>query len=286
MRVRAGAWRVGAALLAACGAASAAPAGLPVRTLPPGLATPEPPLPPVRPHDGFPVKRGARTLPPVPREVFGPPLPPLPLVAPVAGAVPLEDELACVRLLTSRKVEARAAPPPPPSPAGCLLPAPIEIAAVLLVDGRRVPLQPAVTVACPFGAAFADWVRDDLAPAFEHAGTPLASLVSTSGYACRGRNGVVGAKLSEHARGDAVDVGGFKARDGTVTGVKQAGTPLLAAVKATACSRFSTVLGPGSDGFHEQHMHVDLAQRRHGAKLCQWDLPSAPRADGRAVPPP
>ena len=41
--------------------------------------------------------------------------------------------------------------------------------------------------------------------------------------------------------------------------------------KAT-CARFMTVLGPGSDGFHEDHIHIDLAERRSGYRICQWDV--------------
>jgi hypothetical protein len=32
------------------------------------------------------------------------------------------------------------------------------------------------------------------------------------------------------------------------------------------------VLGPGSDGYHEDHVHVDLAERRGGYRMCQWDV--------------
>jgi hypothetical protein len=32
------------------------------------------------------------------------------------------------------------------------------------------------------------------------------------------------------------------------------------------------VLGPGSDGYHEAHVHVDLAERRSGHRMCQWDV--------------
>ena len=44
------------------------------------------------------------------------------------------------------------------------------------------------------------------------------------------------------------------------------------ALRASTCARFSTVLGPGSDGSHEQHIHVDLAERRGGYKMCEWDV--------------
>jgi hypothetical protein len=33
-----------------------------------------------------------------------------------------------------------------------------------------------------------------------------------------------------------------------------------------------TVLGPGSDGYHEEHVHVDLAERRGGYRICEWDV--------------
>jgi hypothetical protein len=44
------------------------------------------------------------------------------------------------------------------------------------------------------------------------------------------------------------------------------------ALRETTCARFATVLGPGSDGAHEAHIHVDLEARRHGGKLCEWNL--------------
>jgi hypothetical protein len=46
-------------------------------------------------------------------------------------------------------------------------------------------------------------------------------------------------------------------------------------LKASACARFSTVLGPASDGYHENHVHVDLAERRSGYRICQWAVRDA-----------
>ena len=46
-------------------------------------------------------------------------------------------------------------------------------------------------------------------------------------------------------------------------------------LKASACARFTTVLGPASDGFHEGHVHVDLAERRSGYRICQWAVRDA-----------
>ena len=43
-------------------------------------------------------------------------------------------------------------------------------------------------------------------------------------------------------------------------------------LRKTTCARFATVLGPGSDGYHESHVHVDLAQRTGGHRMCQWEV--------------
>ena len=40
----------------------------------------------------------------------------------------------------------------------------------------------------------------------------------------------------------------------------------------SVCARFSTVLGPGSDGYHEDHIHLDLMERRNDYRICQWNV--------------
>ena len=40
----------------------------------------------------------------------------------------------------------------------------------------------------------------------------------------------------------------------------------------SVCARFSTVLGPGSDWYHEDHIHLDLMERRNNYRICQWDV--------------
>jgi hypothetical protein len=44
------------------------------------------------------------------------------------------------------------------------------------------------------------------------------------------------------------------------------------AVLHSVCARFTTVLGPGSDWYHEDHIHLDLAERRSGYRICQWNV--------------
>src|SRR5262249_16615862 len=40
----------------------------------------------------------------------------------------------------------------------------------------------------------------------------------------------------------------------------------------SACARFTTVLGPGSDGYHEDHIHLDRAERHNDYRICQWNV--------------
>ena len=54
-------------------------------------------------------------------------------------------------------------------------------------------------------------------------------------------------------------------------------------LRMSACERFTTVLGPGSDGHHESHIHLDIAERRHGYRICQWDVREPPTADAEAA---
>ncbi len=67
--------------------------------------------------------------------------------------------------------------------------------------------------------------------------------------------------------------------DGRKIAIENADGPpeFLAGMRKSACARFTTVLGPGSDKDHETHLHVDLAERRGGYKMCQWILAGSPK---------
>lgn len=165
--------------------------------------------------------------------------------------------------------------PPISEPGGCAIPLPLKLSAVLLPTGRTVGFDPPVTVRCTLADALSEWVRQDLVPLLAARGGGLAKLAGTSGYQCRSRDRIVGAKLSEHATGNAVDISAMVMADKSsakVTDDAQNAT-LFAQMKLTSCARFTTVLGPGSDGFHANHLHLDLAARRNGKHICQWQLP-------------
>ncbi len=230
-----------------------------------------PPLPPERPRDHVGEPRVPASGSPPPEPVPPPaPVPPKPST-PNGPAAPQID-LACTRLFASGTVLAKALPTVATTPEGCGMAAPVLVSGVVVSPTRTIAFEPAVTMDCTLAATVAEWVRGDLAAIFVSPAPALVALTDTSGYACRSRNHIAGAKLSEHGHGNAMDIGGLKTADGTVVSVKQAGSPVLVRVKATACARFNTVLGPGSDGFHENHLHVDLAPRRPGSNICHWDL--------------
>jgi hypothetical protein len=92
--------------------------------------------------------------------------------------------------------------------------------------------------------------------------------------------------LSEHAIGNALDVSGLKLADGKIISVQQpnGAEALLGKVRATACGRFSTVLGPGADASHKTHVHLDLQERRHGYKMCQWEVAPSPPTVNQPAP--
>lgn len=80
--------------------------------------------------------------------------------------------------------------------------------------------------------------------------------------------------LSEHGRANALDVRAFKLANGQSIGLTDRTVPreLRERVLHSVCARFSTVLGPGSDWYHEDHIHLDLMQRRNDYRICQWNV--------------
>lgn len=179
----------------------------------------------------------------------------------------------CPRLLADARAAVRRVAPIE-AEVGCGLAEPVRLDAVMLADGSKVTLEPAPIMACRMAEATVAYVRDDLAAAALKAGAVLSKVLTAAAYECRGRNRVVGAKLSEHAQGNALDVRGIVLADKRIVMVAREGMPmpLIEAWRASACARFMTVLGPGSDGYHEDHIHVDLRERKSNYRLCQWEL--------------
>ena len=263
---------------------------------------------PVRPPRPLAVQApSARRVPPLPKPAPGReaarPLPVLPAVPlplprpkdmdaaaakkdetpaePPAEAPPAMDDAALAACLSDFAADGGIViPGPAPEPpaaqaAACTIPGPVTFAQVKLPDGRPVRLESAITVRCTLARELAAWIRDDLAPIAARAGGELAQLSGVGGYACRPRNGQAGAQISEHASGNALDILALTFTDGRVIDLwKDAAETreIRAAVRESVCRRFFTVLGPGSDAAHANHLHIDLRARRNGYRMCQWDV--------------
>ena len=135
-------------------------------------------------------------------------------------------------------------------------------------------VKPAAILRCRMASAIADWIRSDIAPLAQKLGSTISDLDNFDSFECRGRNRVAGALLSEHGRANALDVRAFRLANGHSISLTDRTVPreLRENVLHSACARFATVLGPGSDWYHEDHIHFDLMERRNNYRICQWNV--------------
>jgi hypothetical protein len=193
-----------------------------------------------------------------------------PLAAPAA-----ED---CLASLKAVGFEIEPAEPPQVSNDLCRIETPVRLKAV------PVPTKPETTVrlanqpvlACRFAGPFGHWIGDLVAPLVAGIkGSELKAVQTGPGFECRTRSRATTGKLSAHAQGLAIDIVGFDLANGATLRIKpeanNAPDPALAAMRTAACGWFTTILGPGSDVAHQDHLHVDIEQ--HGSsdryRICQ-----------------
>ena len=152
-------------------------------------------------------------------------------------------------------------------PSICGLTRPLKVTGL---QGGAVLFNATQTLDCSMVAQLDAWLSDVVQPAAQaRFGQPVAQVDSMGSYNCRGMNNQIGARLSEHSFGNALDIGGFRLADGrqiTLVHDWTRGDPqtqaFLRDVHNGACGHFATVLSPGSNPFHYNHIHVDLAM--HG----------------------
>ncbi len=147
----------------------------------------------------------------------------------------------------------------------CGAPAPVLLAA--LGKSRRMIVEPAATVNCSLTAALARWEAQVVQPAaMRHFGQGVGQITQWASYVCRSRNNRPGARLSEHALANALDVAAFTFDDGSIVRVKEdwgsgsAGSAFLRDVHSGSCKIFGTVLGPDANAMHADHFHLDLGR--------------------------
>jgi hypothetical protein len=141
-----------------------------------------------------------------------------------------------------------------------------------------VALSPPATLACPIVSALDRWISEGVQPAALHwFGVPVTGIKQISAYSCRDMVGTRTRHVSEHAFGNALDIAGFTLADGRTISVVKGwhGTAeeqgFLHDVQLYACETFNTVLAPGYNAAHYNHIHVDLMRRASGRRPCRPD---------------
>jgi hypothetical protein len=158
----------------------------------------------------------------------------------------------------------------------CAIVEPVRLESLALRDGQRVDLPDRPTLACAAAVTFTSFVDEALASLVKGTfGVSISAIRTGPGFDCRTRDHIPGAKLSEHAKGLAIDIAGISFAGGRLyqvgTLADTAERAFDHAARAAACGYFHTVLGPGADAFHSAHWHFDLESRGADgkSKLCQ-----------------
>jgi hypothetical protein len=185
------------------------------------------------------------------------------VIKPPAPVTPsLSSDATCTAALKAKDVDFDVVAQPVAAPA-CDVQQPVQLKSMYVAGvAMQFPDQPILN--CAFALTFVDWLRDVGGPAATRSeGFALTQFYTGPGFQCRGRNGDITAKISEHGHGNAVDVERIKFSDGRMFAVHDALDPAspafetLKAIRTSACARFTTVLGPGSNAAHREHFHFD-----------------------------
>jgi hypothetical protein len=228
-------------------------AGAPMSLNPPGIPQPE--------EDEVDLPNSPPNGPPGPREpYYNAPYP-----APAQSSVPTYAPRA-----EDAPLEATEPPPYEPVPLGP------PAAPIVTASAGPVEVKPAATLACPIISALDQWIAAAVQPAaLQWFRQPVVEIKQISAYSCRGMNGNPNAHISEHAFGNALDIAEFTLADGHKISVQYGwhGTPeeqgFLHDVQAAACQEFTTVLAPGANVYHYNHIHVDLMRHYNGRHICE-----------------
>ncbi|MBL8576701.1 MAG: extensin family protein [Mesorhizobium sp.] len=173
------------------------------------------------------------------------------------------DEVDCRKQLKRLKVEFTDVAPL--RDGQCGINNPVKVTAI-----GGVKMKPAATLTCAMALTFSQWTRNELVPsARKRYFTGVKTINQGSSYSCRK---IAGSRtLSEHGKGNALDIMSIELNNGKDIDVKKPGffsfrqKGLLNTVRADGCQYFSTVLGPGYNYDHRNHFHFDIKERRNTA---------------------
>ncbi len=151
----------------------------------------------------------------------------------------------------------------------CGIDFPVKVSAI-----GSVAMKPAATLTCNMAATFAAWTRNELQPAARwRYFSGVKAIHQGSSYSCRNIAGE--GVLSEHGKGNALDVMSIELNNGDDIDVRKPGLfafrtrGFLNNVRADGCEYFTTVLGPGYNYDHRNHFHFDIKNRKSGYRACR-----------------
>lgn len=198
-------------------------------------------------------------------EMQGPPRPPL-----TVASEPDDEHQACLKALTAIGATFKEIPRIDDGN-GCGIDKPIALSSPL----PGIEFKPEGKMRCEAALALAQWVKESVIPSAAALDNgKIVAINQASTYVCRLRNNASTGKISEHARGNAIDVASFTFENGKTVAIEpRREDPTLTgafqrATSASACLYFSTVLDPESDAAHETHFHLDVIERNGGFRYC------------------
>jgi hypothetical protein len=220
-----------------------------------------------------PKKETAKTKAPAPVQVV---LRKLPEEPPAPVVQEKQSDGSCLSALKAQGVVFESVAQPTDA-ASCKVIQPVQLKSVRM-NGVNLQLPDSPILNCAFAKQFVGWLKEQGGPvATATEGFALTEFYTGPGYQCRGRNGDSSAKISEHGSGNAIDVERIKFSDGQVFLVHDALDPsaksykTLKAIRKSACARFTTVLGPGTNPAHREHFHFDSGMHGKSAtyRICE-----------------
>jgi hypothetical protein len=188
------------------------------------------------------------------------------------------DGEACLARLRAGDISFDIPAMPVAAKASCAIEVPVRLKSIKTrartVTEVHLPEEPVIS--CQFAERLTAWLGNLVAPLITaRTSTDLRAVRTGPGYECRNRNGAAIGKLSAHAVGRAIDISAFELASGKLIAIKPDGDEtarnVVDTVRTAACGWFTTVLGPGADAAHTDHLHVDMAL--HGTsdryRICQ-----------------
>jgi len=198
-------------------------------------------------------------------QMQGPPRPPL-----TVASEPDEEHQACLKELTAMGATFKEITRIDDGN-GCGIDKPIALSSPL----PGIAFKPEGKMRCEAALALAQWVKESVIPSAAALDNgKIVTINQASTYICRLRNNAATGRISEHARGNAIDIASFTFENGRTVAIEpRREDPTLTgafqrAASASACLYFTTVLDPESDAAHETHFHLDVIERNGGFRYC------------------